>query len=426
MSAHSRLGASSLDRRLQCPGSYVLEHGRPNPGSVYAAEGTAAHEIAAAILKGEVANADALVGSVYHVDDFDIPVTAEMIEAVRGYVSRTHAAAGAAGNEGPRSVLVEQELPIGWLVGVEGDTSTADAVVITPERLIVRDLKYGKGVLVDAAATVQPTVYALAALREYDAVIDTDTLREVVVEIDQPRISDTPSRRIFTLAELDAERERIAAGCQTCHEAASSKLANADWNDLYLHPEEKACKFCKAKSTCLALSKHVVDQVQRSFADLSETATIRGASDVIVERVRLLTDDELGNRLRSLSLIEDWCATVRSEGYKRLLNGERIPGVKLVKGRAGARVWADEVQAEEVLTSFRLGKEAIYDFKLISPTQAEKLLADEKTDRRWNKLLPLITRKETKPTLARAEDKGEEWQPIAKQFNDVPQTNDLV
>ena len=43
---HAILGASSSHRWLACPGSIRLSAGMPNTGSVYAEEGTAAHELA--------------------------------------------------------------------------------------------------------------------------------------------------------------------------------------------------------------------------------------------------------------------------------------------------------------------------------------------------------------------------------------------
>ena len=47
----------------------------------------------------------------------------------------------------------------------------------------------------------------------------------------------------------------------------------------------------------------------------------------------------------------------------------------------------------------RLKKEEMYNFKLISPTQAEKLLKKE-SPRRWTKLEALISRADGKPTIA--------------------------
>jgi hypothetical protein len=53
--AHSPLGASSMERWQNCPGSIRLSRGIPNTESVYAQEGTKAHELAERILTtGEI------------------------------------------------------------------------------------------------------------------------------------------------------------------------------------------------------------------------------------------------------------------------------------------------------------------------------------------------------------------------------------
>jgi hypothetical protein len=81
-----------------------------------------------------------------------------------------------------------------------------------------------------------------------------------------------------------------------------------------------------------------------------------------------------------------------------------VDGWKLVEGRKGNRAWADEGAAEEMLKkSFRLRDDDMYTKKLISPTAAEKLLAD--TPKRLARAMGLTTRAEGKPSVAPATDK---------------------
>ncbi len=51
--AHARLSPSAAERWMTCPGSVKLSEGREDKGSAYAAEGTAAHELAEHILRGQ-------------------------------------------------------------------------------------------------------------------------------------------------------------------------------------------------------------------------------------------------------------------------------------------------------------------------------------------------------------------------------------
>ncbi|MNW02983.1 hypothetical protein D3C71_1988500 [compost metagenome] len=62
----------------------------------------------------------------------------------------------------------------------------------------------------------------------------------------------------------------------------------------------------------------------------------------------------------------------------------------------------------------------MYDFKLISPTTAEKVLK-EANPRKWNKLQPLIGRSDGKPSVAPASDKRPALSmAIAEQFEELP------
>ena len=86
--------------------------------------------------------------------------------------------------------------------------------------------------------------------------------------------------------------------------------------------------------------------------------------------------------LGKVDLIEDWCKAVRAEVENRLASGQEVPGYKLVAGKRGNRAWGDPVAVEDLLKNrFRLKTEEMYDFKLISPTSAEKLAPklDKKT-----------------------------------------------
>jgi hypothetical protein len=63
----------------------------------------------------------------------------------------------------------------------------------------------------------------------------------------------------------------------------------------------------------------------------------------------------------------------------------------------------------------------MYDYSLISPTTAEKLL--KPTPKRWMRVQPLITRAEGKPSVAPLDDKRPALviQPVADGFEDISQ-----
>ena len=67
---------------------------------------------------------------------------------------------------------------------------------------------------------------------------------------------------------------------------------------------------------------------------------------------------------------------IRAQAAQELEAGRAVPGWKLVEGRAGNRAWTN-AEAEAVLKAMRVKHEQMYDYKLISPTTAEKLAKAE-------------------------------------------------
>ena len=100
---------------------------------------------------------------------------------------------------------------------------------------------------------------------------------------------------------------------------------------------------------------------------------------------------------KARNLIQGYLTAVEAEIDRRLHAGLDVPGMGLFIGRAGNRAYSDEEQAEAILKASRLGADAIYTKKLISPAQAEKLLKKDKP-RIWKKLEDVISQSEGKPT----------------------------
>jgi hypothetical protein len=117
------------------------------------------------------------------------------------------------------------------------------------------------------------------------------------------------------------------------------------------------------------------------------------------------SDERLATLMDAADMIESFAKAVRAEVERRLLAGTFTDArYKLVEGRQGARSWTNEAEAEAALKAMRLKVDQMYDFKLISPTTAEKVLK-EANPRKWTKLQPLIGRSDGKPSVAPASDK---------------------
>lgn len=404
---HAELGPSSWDRWSNCPGSVALSRGR-NSTSKYAAQGSVAHEVADRVLKGDVISADALLGQVFQHEGFDIEVDDEMVEAVNEYVRFVHEEVG------DGILLTEQQVPIGHLTGETGATGTADVIIIDDKRMKVIDLKYGKGVRVNATDNGQGRMYALGALHKFAAVYED--LEEVEIIIVHPRLEDGITREVLSIGELEEFKDEveIAAG----HVAMAGDISESDMLDQYLRPGEKQCKFCPAAGICPALkaelSNALVPLSQCSAEDFADLTMPKQASSVAVTPD--VSNEKLAEFMRAVPLIETAITAVRAEVERRLFEGQQVPGFYLGVGRKGNRKWDADVDIEAELKK-RLGSQA-YEKKLIGVPTAEKLFKQK--PKTWAKIKNLIVQADGKPSVCAEGDKNEPYVPVtADDFADL-------
>ena len=106
-----------------------------------------------------------------------------------------------------------------------------------------------------------------------------------------------------------------------------------------------------------------------------------------------------------------------------MLTGIDVPGYKLVEGRRGNRAWTDEKAVLKALRSYRFKNSEMYDYKLISPAKAEKLL--KKFPRRWNRVGEFTSRADGKISVAAVTDKRPALvvENVADAFRDLDDVN---
>jgi hypothetical protein len=383
MTPHALMSPSGAERWTHCAGSVSLCAGLPDDSSPYAAEGSCAHEVAALCLLEKQPAAE-FIGRSFH----DTVVTAEMAQHVDAYTQavqdyRTHPS---------DDLQIEVALPITPITGEPDAVGTADAVVLSyiHQEISVIDLKYGRGVRVQAEQNLQLIIYALAVLSLYGVIGDWQTVRLVIV---QPRAGGV-SEWVIAVGELEAYASPLGLAAERVRQALS------DGSTHFLNPGEKACRWCRAKAICPALSAQVLEDV-----DSTPEAT---------------PTTEIAHLLPRLGMIEDWCRALRAEAERRLIAGIPVSGFKLVEGKKGARAWDDLTQVEALLKSMRLKVADMYDLKLISPTTAEKVLKDQ--PKRWARLQEHITQKSGSPSVVPAADPRQALSPAVcrSEFQPLP------
>jgi hypothetical protein len=340
VSGHAKYSPSSAERWHRCPGSVrLIERAPPQPESVYALEGTQAHQCLEAFLLG----GPAAWGTV----------KAELLKAnPMTMVNHAWTAAQLIWQDaGGEPVLAEAKVVLipGKVYG------TLDAAVVDELLGLLRiyDLKFGAGIAVEVKENLQLICYALAKAREYPA----GTFTHVEMVVLQPRAEHPggPTRRWrITFDELEAYLPQFDAALARC-EAQVEGL-----EDLHDGPH---CKFCPAKVICPAIGERAMVAAEASFKRLD---TVPAVVPITLPPADGLKD--LGTALKACDALEDWIDAVRTYALDRMKAGDAVPGFKLVAKRAQRR-WKDEMEACcDAAETF--GDNAFVS-KLLSPAQLE-------------------------------------------------------
>lgn len=338
---------------------------------------------------------------------------------------------------------------------VEPATGTTDVWIIKGRVGHCLDLKWGMGITVHAKDNEQQEMYTDAALQEFDFLAEVD---EIHLHIVQPRLKHY-DEVILTRNELDEKIEAIRQ--------ASRKIAFIPIDQLPAVPGDKQCRFCKASATCKERTDYTLELITSDFVDLDKgfievsvaqaekllaqsfgvkpaaihyhegavdenemhveshftvkKPSIRPALEAATERLTTDSDERLATLMDAADMLEGFAKAVRAETERRLLAGKFTDArYKLVEGRMGNREFEDEEVAEAEMKAMRLKVDEMYNKKLISAPQAEKLLK-ESNPRKWAKLQKMIVQRQGKPSVAPASDKRPALNlAIAEQFEELP------
>lgn len=370
--AHAKLSPSAADRWIHCPGSIRLAEQCPAAeSSAYADEGTAAHYLAELKVRCEIEQ----IGSPTLGSEFDAARSSEyycgeMEEATEYYADRVSEIYEAALQRDPSAELMaEQHFSLeDWIPGGFG---TADAVIIGGGVIEVVDLKYGKGVRVDAIGNPQLRLYGLGAAVLFGDIYDLDTVRMTII---QPRL-DHVSTEEMPLLDLFKWAETVV---KPAAEQAAGKDAPTECGDW--------CRWCPAKVVCRTRAEKQLELAAYEF-----------------RKPDLLEPDEISDILRRADELQKWAADVQGYALEQALAGEHFDGWKLVEGRS-VRKYADDLKVAEALQAAGWPEAALYERKLYGITAMEKIVGKKKLT---EVLGDLIIKPAGKPVLVPITDKRE-------------------
>ena len=190
--------------------------------------------------------------------------------------------------------MIEQRLDLSqWIPEGFG---TSDAVIIGGSMIQVIDLKYGKGIKVEAKNNPQFRLYGLGAVSLFGDLYDFDTVKTTVV---QPRLDHVDSEVVILKELLLWGEEEVAPRAIMAMEGSDYFVAG-DW-----------CRFCPAKARCRKRAEFNLDLARMEF-----------------QRPPLLSDEEIGEVLAKADHLQKWAEEVNQYALEQALAGKHFEGWK--------------------------------------------------------------------------------------------------
>lgn len=372
--SHALLSASGASRWLNCtPSARLEEEFGQRRTSVYAEEGTLAHELSELYLSRDVLQSideDTFNSRLEEIMANDL-FNEEMLDVIpiyTDYCAMQYAEAKT--NCGLASIEIEQKFDLTEYVPESFGTS--DCTIIADDVLEVIDLKYGKGVPVYATWNKQLMLYGLGALRMYDTMYCISKLRLTIV---QPRINNISTFEISVEELISWAEQELKSKALDAFEGRGT-LEAGDW-----------CKFCSVKNKCRALYEKNME-----IAKYEQ------------KKAEFLTDEEISDVIKRTPALIEWANSILTYANEKAIGeGKHWPGFKLVEGTS-RRKWIDEDSATQAILDKlpELSEDDIFNMKLKPITQIEKTVGKK----RFNEILSdVVVKPQGKPILVPEEDK---------------------
>lgn len=334
---HAFLSASGSYRWLNCTRqpTFAQELGTVRGETAYAREGTVAHAVAERWLHFiklgfKQSYIESCIRDEFKDNEF---FNDDMLDNIRGYIGFVLPSITDSANvwDFETEVSLDDYVPQGF--GTV-DFYSYDRVSHT---LRIVDLKYGRGVRVDAVSNSQLQLYALGMIKVIKRDIQDAIIDKVETVIYQPRINNVSSD-VYTIAELESFGKVVAEKAYKAFTGSGATLNAGDW-----------CCFCGCKSRCRAYGEMMLKKGQDEFKPLDK-----------------LSDDELEDFLNRATELSTYVSTLKDELIEAIKSGYNSHGYT-IKEVSGKKSMSEN--AAKMLDNLGIDP---YERKLKSITQLKK------------------------------------------------------
>lgn len=373
---HAILSPSSAKRWINCTPSALLAEAAGSKSSVYAEEGTLAHEMAEHALTRYLEGVyDPIIDGALTIKDehFRNPLfSIDMANYIRDYcdfvIGEDYEMQK---QDGACQMFLERKVDI---TDYAPDSfGSVDVTLVSGRTIHIIDLKYGAGVKVTADHNEQMMLYALGALKAA-ASKDITNIRMTIAQV---RLDHYDTFEM-SKGELLDWAEKVLKPAAKAAIQGKGKQVIGSW-----------CGFCPVKAQCRAQRDAIL-------------ADFEGKPEPL-----LLSDEEIVDLIGKIDTYKSWIESVNKYVYDRAIQGYKWEGYKLVAGRS-RRVIIDEAKVRrELLNEFL--EDEVLNIKLKGIGDLEKLLGKKVFGARFG---DVIESRPGTPKLVPESAKGEEYNPL--------------
>ncbi|MDN3136755.1 DUF2800 domain-containing protein [Enterococcus faecalis] len=308
--SHALLGASSAHRWLICPPLARLEEMVKDTGSESSREGTAAHELAELQLmkRFKLAPSRAINTRIKQFKETNSYYDRSMDDFINEYCDFIEESFNRYEN-----ATIELEQKVDFSKWVPKGFGTSDVVILSDKTIEIIDLKYGKGVPVDAYLNPQLMLYALGAVDKYDIIYEFETVRMTII---QPRLDN------ISTFEIEKEELLYWADNYVAPRAVQAWEGTGEWTIT-----DDVVKFSKVRA-------QLRPRAERNFQLIDKHE---------LKEAPLLTNEEIAEILERAPEIKKWLEHVETYALQKARDeGEEFPGWKVVAGRSNRKISDNE------------------------------------------------------------------------------------
>lgn len=373
---HAILSPSSAKRWINCTPSALLAEAAGSKSSVYAEEGTLAHEMAEHALTRYLEGVyDPIIDGALTIKDehFRNPLfSIDMANYIRDYcdfvIGEDYEMQK---SDGLSKMLLERKVDI---TDYAPDSfGSVDVTLLSDKTIHIIDLKFGAGVKVYADMNEQMLMYALGTLKS----LESDHIEKIRMTIAQVRLDHYDTFEM-SKGELLDWAEKVLKPAAKAAIQGKGKQVIGDW-----------CGFCPVKAQCRAQR----DAILADFDEKPEPL--------------LLSDEDITDLIGKIDTYKSWIESVNKYVYDRAIQGHKWEGYKLVAGRT-SRVIKDEAKIRQALLNEYLEDEVL-NIKLKGIGDLEKLVGKKVFSARFG---DAIESRPGAPKLVPESAKGEEYSPL--------------